>query len=140
MYWEIACKSSLSQHICSLKNPIEIVVYNLPVAFVTVHHYREDNTLLWTMSHISARYPVLPDVVESPALTVAYGTLYSFHDSIIGQRSVGNFMTTISNPKIKPRFHDYYRDHLFNFLLYYSSLLVCFNTHWSNSLNHSESS
>jgi hypothetical protein len=29
---------------------------------------------------------------------------------------------------------------LFNFLLYYSSLLVCFNTHWSNSLNHSESS
>ena len=55
---------------------------------------------------------------------VHFRKCHGFHDSIIGQRSVGNFMTTISNPKIKPRFHDYHRDHLFNFLLYISSLLV----------------
>ena len=73
-------------------------------------------------------------------IMVHFRKCHGFHDSIIGQHSVRNFMTTISNPKVKPRFHDYYRDHLFNFLLYNSSLLVFFNTHWSNSLNHSESS
>ena len=70
MYWEIACKSSLSQHIHEVKKkPVEIMVLNLPVAFVTVHHYRDDNTLLWSTSHISARYPVLRDV-EIPTLTI----------------------------------------------------------------------
>ena len=45
------------------------MVHDLSVAFVTVHHYRDDNTLLRTTSHISARYPVLRDV-EIPALTI----------------------------------------------------------------------
>ena len=57
------------------KKIVEIMVHDLPVAFITVHHYRDDNTLLWTTSKISARYPVLRDVEESPALTVDYGTL-----------------------------------------------------------------
>ena len=82
MYWEIACKLSLSQHLpknkilllplytWSIKKNVEIMVHDLPVAFVTVHHYWDDNTLLWTTSHISARYPVLRDVVEIPALTI----------------------------------------------------------------------
>jgi hypothetical protein len=51
------------------------MVHDLPVEFISVHHYRDDNTLLWTMSQISARYPVLRDVVESSALTVDYGIL-----------------------------------------------------------------
>ena len=46
------------------------MVHDLPVVFVTVHHYRDSNTLLRTTSHISARYPVLCDVVEIPALTI----------------------------------------------------------------------
>ena len=71
MYWEIACKSSLSQHIHEFKKKnVEIMVHDLPVAFITVHHYRDDNTLLWTTSHISAKYPVLRDVVEIPTLTI----------------------------------------------------------------------
>jgi hypothetical protein len=52
------------------KKPVEIMVHDLPVVFVTVHHYRDSNTLLRTTSHISARYPVLCDVVEIPALTI----------------------------------------------------------------------
>jgi len=51
------------------------MVRDLPVAFITVHHYRDDDTLLWTKSQISAKYPVLHDVVEIPALTIDYGTL-----------------------------------------------------------------
>ena len=62
--------SSLSQHIHEvLKKNVESMVHDLPVAFVTVHDYR-DNTLLRTTSHISARYPVSCDVVEIPALTI----------------------------------------------------------------------
>ena len=57
------------------KKIVEIMVHELHVAFITDHHYRDNNTLLWTKSQISARYPVLHDVVESPALTVDYGTL-----------------------------------------------------------------
>ena len=34
---------------------LEIMVHDLPVVFITVHHYRDDNTLLWTMSQISVR-------------------------------------------------------------------------------------
>ena len=49
------------------KKNVEIMV---PVVFITVHHYRDDNTLLWTTSQVSARYPVLRDVVEIPALTI----------------------------------------------------------------------
>jgi hypothetical protein len=53
----------------SLKKPVEIMVHDLPVAFITVHHYGDDNTLLWTTSQISARCPVLRDV-EIPVLTI----------------------------------------------------------------------
>ena len=54
----------------SLQKNVEIMVHDLPVAFITVHHYRDCNTLLWTTSQISARYPVLRDVVGIPALTI----------------------------------------------------------------------
>jgi hypothetical protein len=67
MYWEMWVVF-ISTYTWSLKKNVEIMVCDLPVAFITVHHYRDDNTLLWNTSQISVRYPVLRDVVEIFAL------------------------------------------------------------------------